>query len=57
MFDVRLVDDVGLDLVVFVVGMVVIEEWFGVVLFEEEFLMCDMVGELEVVIVVKYCDE
>lgn len=45
--DSHLVDDVGLDSVAFAVGMVSIEERFGVRLDEEDLLDCDTVGDLE----------
>ena len=46
----RLVDDVGLDSVAFAVGMVAIEDKLGVVINEQELLICDTVGDLERVI-------
>jgi acyl carrier protein len=48
--DSRLVDDVGLDSVAFVVGMVAIEDKLGVVINEQELLTCDTVGDLESII-------
>ncbi|MGH7735622.1 MAG: acyl carrier protein, partial [Gemmatimonadales bacterium] len=40
-------DDVWLDSVAFVVGMVAIEDKFVVAMSERELLSCDTVGELE----------
>jgi acyl carrier protein len=51
--DSRLIDDVGLDSVAFAVGMVAIEDRFGVALSEEDLLSCDTVGELEAAILAK----
>ena len=51
--DSRLIDDVGLDSVAFAVGMVAIEDKFGVALSEEDLLSCDTVGDLEAAIVAK----
>ncbi|WP_330233065.1 acyl carrier protein [Nocardia sp. NBC_00508] len=45
--DSHLVDDAGLDSVAFAVGMVSIEDRFGVRLDEEDLLDCDTVGDLE----------
>lgn len=49
----RLIDDVGLDSVAFAVGMVAIEDRFGVALSEEDLLSCDTVGDLEAAILAK----
>jgi acyl carrier protein len=51
--DSRLVDDVGLDSVAFAVGMVAIEDRFGVTLSEEDLLSCETVGDLEAAILAK----
>ena len=51
--DSRLVDDVGLDSVAFVVGMVAIEDRLGVALSEEDLLSCETVGDLEAAILAK----
>lgn len=49
----RLIDDVGLDSVAFAVGMVAIEDKFGVALSEEDLLSCETVGDLEAAILAK----
>ncbi|OMC10216.1 acyl carrier protein [Mycolicibacterium fortuitum] len=46
----RLVDDLGMDSVSFAVGLVTIEERFGVQLSEEDLITCSTVGELQSVI-------
>ncbi|MCV7066846.1 acyl carrier protein [Mycolicibacterium farcinogenes] len=46
----RLVDDLGMDSVSFAVGLVSIEEKFGVQLSEEDLMMCETVGDLQSVI-------
>ncbi|HEX7826632.1 MAG TPA: acyl carrier protein [Mycobacterium sp.] len=51
--DSRLIDDVGLDSVAFAVGMVAIEDKFGVALSEEDLLSCDTVADLEAAILAK----
>ncbi|MGV0815132.1 acyl carrier protein [Mycolicibacterium boenickei] len=43
----RLVDDLGMDSVSFAVGLVTIEERFGVQLSEEDLMMCETVGDLQ----------
>jgi len=49
----RLIDDVGLDSVAFAVGMVAIEDRFGVALSEEDLLTSETVGDLEDAILAK----
>ena len=49
----RLIDDVGLDSVAFAVGMVAIEDRFGVALSEEDLLSSETVGDLEDAITAK----
>ncbi|MBL7494879.1 acyl carrier protein [Frankia sp. CNm7] len=49
----HLVDEVGLDSVAFAVGMVAIEERFGVMLTEQEMARCETVADLEDVILAK----
>jgi acyl carrier protein len=49
----RLIDDVGLDSVAFAVGMVAIEDRFGVALSEEDLLTSETVGDLEDAIIAK----
>jgi acyl carrier protein len=49
----RLIDDVGLDSVAFAVGMVAIEDRFGVALSEEDLLGSETVGDLEDAIIAK----
>jgi acyl carrier protein len=51
--DSRLIDDAGLDSVAFAVGMVAIEERFGVALSEEDLLSSETVGDLEDAIAAK----
>ena len=51
--DSRLIDDAGLDSVAFAVGMVAIEERFGVALSEQDLLSSDTVGDLEDAIAAK----
>jgi acyl carrier protein len=51
--DSHLVDEVGLDSVAFAVGMVAIEEKFGVALTEEDLFACNTVGDLEAAILAK----
>ena len=51
--DSRLIDDAGLDSVAFAVGMVAIEERFGVALSEQDLLSSDTVGDLEDAITAK----
>ncbi|OLO99539.1 acyl carrier protein [Mycolicibacterium porcinum] len=46
----RLVDDLGMDSVSFAVGLVAIEEKFGVQLSEEDLISCRTVGDLQAVI-------
>ena len=46
----RLVDDLGMDSVSFAVGLVAIEEKFGVQLNEEDVFGCQTVGDLQSVI-------
>lgn len=46
----RLVDDLGMDSVSFAVGLVTIEEKFGVQLSEEDLINCSTVGDLQSVI-------
>ncbi|WP_066898399.1 acyl carrier protein [Mycolicibacterium houstonense] len=46
----RLVDDLGMDSVSFAVGLVSIEEKFGVQLSEEDLMLCETVGDLQSVI-------
>jgi acyl carrier protein len=46
----RLVDDLGMDSVSFAVGLVTIEEKFGVQLTEEDLISCRTVGDLQSVI-------
>ncbi len=46
----RLVDDLGMDSVSFAVGLVTIEEKFGVQLSEEDLIACSTVGDLQSVI-------
>ncbi|KHO23960.1 acyl carrier protein [Mycolicibacterium setense] len=46
----RLVDDLGMDSVSFAVGLVTIEEKFGVQLSEEDLISCRTVGDLQSVI-------
>ncbi|WP_166905496.1 acyl carrier protein [Mycobacterium sp. DL440] len=46
----RLVDDLGMDSVSFAVGLVTIEEKFGVQLSEEDLITCRTVGDLQSVI-------
>lgn len=46
----RLVDDLGMDSVSFAVGLVTIEEKFGVQLSEEDLITCSTVGDLQSVI-------
>lgn len=46
----RLVDDLGMDSVSFAVGLVSIEEKFGVQLSEEDLITCQTVGDLQSVI-------
>lgn len=46
----RLVDDLGMDSVSFAVGLVSIEETFGVQLSEEDLITCRTVGDLQSVI-------
>ena len=46
----RLVDDLGMDSVSFPVGLVTIEEKFGVQLSEEDLITCRTVGDLQSVI-------
>lgn len=46
----HLIDDLGLDSVAFAVGMVAIEDRFGVALSEEELLICNTIGDLDEVI-------
>ncbi|WIM89386.1 acyl carrier protein [Candidatus Mycobacterium wuenschmannii] len=43
----RLVDDLGMDSVAFAVGLVSIEERFGVQLDEQDLLACSTVGDLQ----------
>ncbi|MGV0736900.1 acyl carrier protein [Mycobacterium syngnathidarum] len=43
----RLVDDLGMDSVSFAVGLVAIEEKFGVQLNEEDLIACRTVGDLQ----------
>ena len=49
----RLINDVGLDSVAFAVGMVAIEDRFGVALSEEDLLSSETVGDLEDAITAK----
>jgi acyl carrier protein len=49
----RLINDVGLDSVAFAVGMVAIEDRFGVALSEEDLLSSETVGDLEDAIAAK----
>ena len=49
----RLINDVGLDSVAFAVGMVAIEDHFGVALSEEDLLGSETVGDLEDAIAAK----
>ena len=49
----RLITDVGLDSVAFAVGMVAIEDRFGVALSEEDLLSSETVGDLEDAITAK----
>ncbi|MDT3439447.1 MULTISPECIES: acyl carrier protein [unclassified Pseudofrankia] len=49
----HLIDEVGLDSVAFAVGMVAIEDTFGVVLSEEEMLNCETVADLEDAVLAK----
>jgi acyl carrier protein len=51
--DSRLINDVGLDSVAFAVGMVAIEDRFGVALSEEDLLNSETVGDLEDAIAAK----
>jgi acyl carrier protein len=51
--DSRLIDDFGLDSVAFAVGMVALEDKFGVALPEEDLLSCDTVADLEAAILAK----
>ncbi|BBX91647.1 acyl carrier protein [Mycolicibacterium boenickei] len=46
----RLVDDLGMDSVSFAVGLVAIEEKFGVQLSEEDLISCRTVGDLQTAI-------
>jgi acyl carrier protein len=46
----RLVEDLGMDSVAFAVGLVAIEERFGVQLTEEDLLTCKTVGDLKAAI-------
>lgn len=46
----RLVDDLGMDSVSFAVGLVTIEEKYGVQLSEEDLITCRTVGDLQSVI-------
>ncbi|MEN4399707.1 acyl carrier protein [Mycolicibacterium senegalense] len=46
----RLVEDLGMDSVSFAVGLVAIEEKFGVQLSEEDLIACRTVGDLQTVI-------
>ncbi|OBB32260.1 acyl carrier protein [Mycolicibacterium peregrinum] len=46
----RLVDDLGMDSVSFAVGLVTVEEKFGVQLSEEDLITCSTVGDLQSVI-------
>ena len=46
----RLVDDLGMDSVSFAVGLVSIEEKFGVQLSEEDLISCRTVGDLQTAI-------
>ncbi|BBX30306.1 acyl carrier protein [Mycolicibacterium alvei] len=46
----RLVEDLGMDSVSFAVGLVTIEEKFGVQLSEEDLITCRTVGDLQSVI-------
>ncbi|ODR26655.1 acyl carrier protein [Mycolicibacterium porcinum] len=46
----RLVDDLGMDSVSFAVGLVAIEEKFGVQLSEEDLISCRTVGDLQAAI-------
>lgn len=46
----RLVEDLGMDSVSFAVGLVAIEEKFGVQLSEEDLITCRTVGDLQTVI-------
>ncbi|OCB46603.1 acyl carrier protein [Mycobacterium vulneris] len=46
----RLVDDLGMDSVSFAVGLVAIEEKFGVQLSEEDLISCHTVGDLQAAI-------
>lgn len=49
----HLINDVGLDSVAFAVGMVAIEQKFGVVLSEEEMMSCETVADLEDTVLAK----
>lgn len=49
----RLINDVGLDSVAFAVGMVAIEDRFGVALSEDDLLSSETVGDLEDAITAK----
>jgi len=49
----RLINDVGMDSVAFAVGMVAIEDRFGVALSEEDLLNSETVGDLEDAIAAK----
>ncbi|MEU9805250.1 acyl carrier protein [Mycobacterium sp. NPDC050853] len=44
--DRLLIDDLGLDSVGFALGLVLIEEQFGVTLTEDQLLVCDSFGDL-----------
>lgn len=44
--DKLLIDDLGIDSVGFALGLVVIEEKLGVVLSEDQLLVCDSFGDL-----------
>lgn len=44
--DKLLIDDLGLDSVGFALGLVLIEEQFGVTLTEDQLLVCDSFGDL-----------
>ncbi|MEX5634001.1 acyl carrier protein [Parafrankia sp. FMc2] len=49
----HLVNEVGLDSVAFAVGMVAIEDTFGVALSEEEMMSCETVADLEDAVLAK----
>lgn len=49
----HLINEAGLDSVAFAMGMVAIEDRFGVVLSEQEMLSCETVADLEDVVLAK----